>query len=183
MGDDGYRRRASGGPRVRTDIVDVYVFRRRRAAKGARGRIEFLQLLRASEPLARTWHPVMGHIEKGETAVECAVRELREEVGIDAGGEEAIGFWALEQVHPYYVAAIDQIVLSPRFALQVRAGWAPQINEEHAGVRWVARAEVAKKFMWPGQAAACAEVVALVRPGSLAAGALRVRPESGERGR
>ena len=45
-GPDGYRPDAAGGPRLRADIVDVYIFRRKRSG------IEFLQLLRASEPLS-----------------------------------------------------------------------------------------------------------------------------------
>ena len=101
----GYRQDAAGGPRVRSDIVDVYVFRRARAPRG----LEFLQLLRTGAPLAATWHPVMGHVERGETAVECAWRELREEIGLAPEDKYLKGMWALEQVYPYYVAEIDQI--------------------------------------------------------------------------
>ncbi len=169
-GPDGYRPDAAGGPRLRADIVDVYIFRRKRSG------VEFLQLLRASEPLMNTWHPVMGHIEKGETAVTCALRELGEEVGLRVNDAALLGVWALEQVHPYYVAEIDQIVLSPRFAAEVTPAWEPRLNNEHAKLRWVKRADVAKKFMWPGQVAACGEIVELVREGNLASSHLFIRP-------
>jgi 8-oxo-dGTP pyrophosphatase MutT (NUDIX family) len=169
-GPDGYRRDAAGGPRLRADIVDVYIFRRRRSA------LEFLQLLRASEPLIHTWHPVMGHIERNETAVACAARELEEEVGLRVGDAPLLGLWALEQVHPYYVAEIDQIVLSPRFAAEVAPSWKPRINNEHERIRWVKDADVATRFMWPGQVAACREIAALVRRGSLAAPHLLLTP-------
>ena len=95
----GYRVDAVAGPRVRTDIVDVYIFRR------ARGVVEFLQLLRSADPLKDTWHPVMGHIERGETATACALRELEEEVGLRAGDPAFKRMWALEQVHPFVEAA------------------------------------------------------------------------------
>src|SRR5690348_4989804 len=110
----GYRMDPEGGPKVRTDITDVYVFRQGDGVAGRRGDgagagIEFLQVLRASEPLGGTWHPVMGHIERGETAAACAVRELKEEVGLGHHDPALLGLWALEQVHPFYIAAIDAI--------------------------------------------------------------------------
>lgn len=172
MGEDagGYRVDAVAGPRVRTDIVDVYIFRRRARA------LEFLQMKRSSEPLKDTWHPVMGHVERGETAVACALREVQEEVGLLPTDKGFKGMWALEQVHPYYVEPIDQIVLSPRFAVEVGPGWKPRVNDEHSAVRWVTRAQVARRFMWPGQVAACGEVAGLVRRGSVSRGALRITP-------
>ena len=167
-GVGGYRIDAVAGPRLRTDIVDVYIFRRRARS------IEFLQLLRSAEPLKDTWHPVMGHVEKGETAVACALRELEEEVGLHREDAAFKGMWALEQVHPFYIAAIDQIVLSPRFAAEVTATWNPRVNDEHTAARWVKRSEVAKRFMWPGQRAACGEVAGLATGRSIAASRLRV---------
>lgn len=171
MSADGYRAQPSHGARVRTDIVDVYIFRR----PGA-GEPEFLQLLRSGEPLDNTWHPVMGHIEVGESAVECAVRELREEVGLGVPSAPLLGLFALEQVHPFYIAAIDTIVLSPRFAAEVTAAWEPTINREHTRWRWIPSAEAHERFMWPGQLASVREIIASLLPErSLSREHLRVR--------
>lgn len=171
MSDGGYQPHPSHGPRVRTDVVDVYVFRRREGAKP-----DFLQLLRASPPLDQTWHPVMGHIEPGETASQCAMRELREEVGLDAGDPSLLGVFALEQVHPFYIAAIDSIVMSPRFAAEVAPAWEPRLNAEHSAWRWTPYAEVHEKFMWPGQIASVREIITTILPErSLAREYLRVR--------
>ena len=52
------------GPQMRTDIVDVYVFRRPSLDAGAAA--EFLQLRRISGAMAGSWQPVMGHVEAGE---------------------------------------------------------------------------------------------------------------------
>ncbi|MBX3359169.1 MAG: NUDIX domain-containing protein [Phycisphaeraceae bacterium] len=187
--ETGYRPQPLGGVTVRTDIVDVYVFR---AIATGDGRaplvveseetgeasqvhgVEFLQLHRIGDPLAGTWQPVMGHIEAGESAVQAAVREMEEELGLTAESG-LVALWALEQVHPFYIAAIDSIVLSPRLVAQVSAAWTPRLNEEHSEFRWVSWSEVWRRFMWPGQIAACGEIVEhLLRPGSLAREALRI---------
>jgi dATP pyrophosphohydrolase len=117
----------------------------------------------------------MGHVEAGETAVACALRELEEELGLRRDDPALLGVWALEQVHPYYVAVIDCVVLSPRFAAEVRPGWEPRINDEHSAFRWVPADRVGETFMWPGQLAACREIAGdLLRTGSLSAPVLRV---------
>ena len=152
-GADGYRRTVGrGGAVIRADVVDVYVFRR------GGGGVEFLQVRRARAPLEGTWQPVMGHVEEGETSVMAVRRELREEVGLDVGSEACVGLWALEQVRPFYVHQIDAVVLAPRFACEVVAGWEARLNEEHAGARWVGEGAVGGMFVWPGQREALREL-------------------------
>lgn len=165
---DGYRAEARGGPRIRADIVDVYIFRR---PLGKPGTVEFLQLLRTGEPMGGTWQPVMGHIEPGETAPRTARRELAEEVGLAPGDPSLLGMWALEQVHPYYIAAIECIVLSPRFAAEVAPAWEPVLNSEHSAHRWVAEVEQREHaggevrepargfWFWPGQRSCVREIL------------------------
>lgn len=158
---DGYRRDPAGGPRMRTDIVDVYVFRR---VEG--GFVEFLLLQRAGEPMTGTWQPVMGHVERGERADETAQRELREEIGLSHDAAIVRGMWALEQTYPYFVPEIDCIVLSPRFAVEVAPHWEPTLNAEHSAAKWVRVCADAtlespelKQFHWPGQKAAVGEIL------------------------
>lgn len=175
---DGYRRSPVGGPVIRSDIVDVYIFRR-----GLSAPIEFLQLLRAAEPLKDTWQPLMGHIEAGETAVQTAMREMREEVGLAPGAPALRGLWALEQVHPYFVARIDCIVLSPRFAAEAAPGWEPVLNHEHSAHRWIDSATRDLAFMWPGQRLAVEEILReLILPDSPAHERMLIPPvRSGQR--
>lgn len=174
---DGYREEPRGGARIRADVVDVYIFRRENTAGASNppGAIEFLQLRRAKEPLKGTWHPLMGHVEDGERCAECALRELREEVGLSPNDPQCRGVWALEQVHPYYVPQIDSVVLSPRFVVEAAPGWEPKRNDEHDAHRWVDAASVESSFLWPGQKAACAEIVREIAPdGSASRAHLRI---------
>ena len=145
-------------PELRTDIVDVYVVR------SIEGQPEFLQLRRTNEPMAGTWQPVMGHIESGETATEAAVRELGEEVGLAVRDAAWLGFWQLEEVHPYFIARIDAIMLSPRFLVEVAADWSPDLSGElaHDAHRWVGAPKLVEFFMWPGQVRACEEAIGLL---------------------
>lgn len=158
------------GPRLRSDIMDAYVFRR-----GTGGAVELLQLRRNKEPLAKSWHPVMGHIEPGETAIECLWRELAEEIGLRRGDAALLGAWQLEQVFPFFLASSDEIVLSPRFCVEVAGGFEPVLDPDHDAARWAPVADADEAFLWPGQQAAVRELAALLeRP--KAAAMLRIYP-------
>lgn len=188
----GYQPHTAHGPRVRTDVVDVYIFRRTPAPekkpnlpyqedpgwpkpKSALMQTEFLQLLRADEPLKDTWHPVMGHVHDGESALQCALRELREELELLPRDPRILGLWALEQVHPFYISAINTIVMSPRFCCQVIPTFTPALNSEHSRFRWVSEREIDTMFMWPGQKACCREILReIIDDASLSRDALRV---------
>jgi dATP pyrophosphohydrolase len=175
----GYRARPGPGSAVRADVVDVYIARLRSGHESTRegGDPEwsFLQLLRAKAPLHDTWQPIMGHIEPGERAWEAAIREVREEAGLDVRDRaHCAGLWALEQVHPFYIAAIDSVVLSPRFVAVVRSEWRPTLNSEHSAFRWVAGSMAWRQFMWPGQMAALREIMDLLDNPGPAREALRI---------
>jgi 8-oxo-dGTP pyrophosphatase MutT (NUDIX family) len=154
---------------IRADMVTVFVFRR------TAGRVEFLQLRRAREPHAGTWQPIMGGITPNESTSDAAIRELREEAGLDARPGACLGLWALERVRPFYMRAADAVVLSPSFAAEAAPGWTPVLNGENDSFRWVPAAGVAEAFVWPGHAASCRDVMdSLLRPGSACEALLRV---------
>jgi 8-oxo-dGTP pyrophosphatase MutT (NUDIX family) len=130
----------------RPEEVQVFVCRR----SGA----EFLVLHRT--PPWAYWHPASGALEEAEGADEAAVRELREELGLDAPGR----FWPARYEYGY--PAVDEpperqaewppgttwITLT---ALIVEApeSFEPTLNFEHDDYRWCSRSEAISLFRWP----------------------------------
>jgi len=176
----GYRPDAAGrGARLRADVIDVTIARPTRSPASAEvgDRFEVLQLQRTRDPLKGTWQPVMGHIDGQESATAAAMREAREEVGLNIADPAACAaFWALEQVHPYFISAIDCVVLSPRFLALVAPDWTPSLNHEHAAHRWVLLRDASRSSTWPGQRASLAEVATLLAGDSIEGPWLRIDP-------
>jgi len=144
------------GPKIQTDIVEVYVFRR----TGERvGDVVFLQMHRAGGPLPGTWQPVMGHVEEGETAMQAAVRELTEETQLSPQA-----MWQLESLNTYFLAKQDCAMLSPGFVVQVAADAEPTLDDSHDGHRWVQPDHADRAFLWPGQRNAIAQIMREIVP-------------------
>lgn len=159
---------------IRADMVTVIVFRR------TAGRVEFLQLRRAGEPYPGTWQPIMGRIEPNEPAATTAIRELREEAGLDAASPAFLGLWSLDQVFPFFLHTLDVVILSPTLGVEVAPDWSPTLNAENDSFRWVPADDIADAFVWPGHVASCREILDwLLRPGSACEPLLRVARGSG----
>lgn len=97
-------------------------------------------------PLGGTWQMVQGHIEAGEKAYETALRELGEETGL-----RPLHFYQTSYVNRFYLAAYDEIMLSPVFCAEVAGDAQVALSEEHTEFRWVSAAEAMEHYPWPGQ--------------------------------
>lgn len=126
-------------PALPPEAVAVYPFRRTGAG------LEFLQLRRTGTG-AGTWHNVYGGVEPGETAVEAALRELREEIGLRPRVLQQV-----EHLESFYLRRTDRVVLMPVFAAELAPDCAIRLNREHDGWRWVPAAERERWFMWRSQ--------------------------------
>jgi dATP pyrophosphohydrolase len=89
---------------------------------------------------------VSGHLEAGEKAWECAARELLEETGL-----RPLHFYQASYVNRFYLAASDEIVLSPVFAAHVAADAPVVLSGEHTDYAWVGYDEARRRYPWPGQ--------------------------------
>lgn len=123
--------------RIEVRVVDVYPYRERR-----RG-IEFLVMRRATGRLYEgEWRMVGGKIEPGETMVQAAVRELREET---ARAPELL--WALPSANIFTAWERDAVQVAPAFAVRLRAD--PALNDEHDAFDWCAAEVAAERMTWP----------------------------------
>ncbi len=121
--------------------VEVHVFRRRGK------RLEMLLLRRSPlRSLAGVWQPVTGGIERAESAMAAAAREVLEETGL-----RPLRWWALEQPASFYDVAHDRIRVVPVFAAEV--AWADRVrlSEEHDLHAFVSLAEAGRRVLWGTQ--------------------------------
>lgn len=154
---------------IRVLIVDVYVLR---PAAGDAG-VEVLTLRRrAGERCAGTWETVHGHIRDGEHPVEAALRELKEESGLVPER-----LYNASRVEAFYLHRQGTMALIPVFCALVAAGAPAVISDEHDRAEWVSPDEAGRRFAWPRERRALADVLALFHGGDagLVEDVLRVR--------
>src|SRR5579875_2745064 len=137
--------------------VSVQLFRRRPAP-------ELFLMLHRNPGLGGFWQPVTGAPLPRESELNAAIREVREETGLDVS--ETIfpldvryryrldparsAHW--EQVYGPGVSAIDVIA----FAAEIEQS-APELNGvEHQGFRWFAYEDAASAMEWPVESDALA---------------------------
>src|SRR5256884_8852032 len=140
---------------LRVAFVDAYVLR-----IGTAG-LEVLALRRASGGRSPgSWETVHGHIEPGETPVEAALRELREETGL-----EPARLYNLSRVEAFYRHRTDEIALIPVFAGVVDAGAEARPSSEHDRVEWLGPGPAAGRFAWPPGRSALVAAFSILRAG------------------
>ena len=91
------------------------------------------------------WQGVAGKIEKGETAVQTVVRELKEETG-----KEPIKIFVADHIASFYNAKYNQIFMVPIFGIEVE-GSEVQLSEEHSEYKWVPFEDALNLLTWKGQ--------------------------------
>jgi len=131
---------------TRVAYVDVYVLR------GAGNALQVLLLRRAvGQSRPGSWEAVHGKIDRGETPVDAARRELREETGC-----VPIALYNLSRVEQFYHHTTDEIVLVPAFVAFIAADAVVQLSEEHESQLWLTPTEARARCSWP-RAARCLE--------------------------
>ena len=132
----------------RPDLVDCWMYRVVRSARGV-AQPEILLLRRApSRILPGLWQCVSGSLEPDERIALGALRELEEETGFAAGDIEAL--YDLDLVNQFHEPSVDGVVTSAVFAVRVRPTAEPRLSHEHDDSRWVPVDAAHAEIVWPG---------------------------------
>ncbi len=111
---------------VRCTMVSVVVLR----GRGDTTRV--LSLRRAGPFLRGAWSYVAGHIEAGERASDCAIRELREETGLVPRE-----LYSADRCETFYLDGTDTVEVVPAFVAFVDDDAEVRIGAEHDAFEWV----------------------------------------------
>jgi ADP-ribose pyrophosphatase YjhB (NUDIX family) len=104
---------------------------------------------------------VTGGIERGESVLRAAAREVREETGLTP-----LRWWALEHLATFFDPAGDRIRVVPVFAAEVAWTDPVRLSEEHDRYAFVTRAVARRRVLWATQRRAIAALWEEVASGS-----------------
>ena len=117
--------RSEGWPAHRITGVDVWPYRL------LDGGAEFLLLHRSGREGHPFWQGVSGSIQEGEAPHLTALRELREETGLDA-----VELYAVDSLFDLYAWKRGTVEGIVPFAALITANAEPELSDEHDEWRW-----------------------------------------------
>jgi mutator protein MutT len=120
--------KSSSGPTIGVSVCVVQA-----------GRVLLTQ--RARPPFENLWSLPGGHVKRGESLRDAALRELKEETGINARLGEIIGWNEIIRPEKHVVIAV--------FTAQFESGEAVAADDAKA-VRWVDHREIDRLELTPG---------------------------------
>jgi lipoyl(octanoyl) transferase len=107
-------------------------------------------LLKRTENAGGFWQPITGRIEKGETPLQAAVREVREETAIERFEVEDLGVTQSFLIGPEFSGG-DTPLMVEETAFAVRLEGTCDVTmdeEEHTEWGWFTFAEASEKLSW-----------------------------------
>ena len=127
-------------PDIKVRVVDCYIYRQ--TGEG----LKFLLMKRNLNKIyEHLWQGVAEKIDYGESAAETAIRELKEETGLDP-----LNMFVADHVSRFYEIHGDRINLVPVFGIEVDS-YKVILSEEHIDFKWVDITEALDTLVWNGQ--------------------------------
>lgn len=116
--------------------------------KAADGQFETLLLRKLSANYPAFWQPPTGGTEPGETFKQTAVRETREETGLEIAENQLVVLRENQEIWLEKLVTLWQATVF--FAVVETGSEAVKISDEHDEFGWFSLAEAAQKLTWPG---------------------------------
>jgi 8-oxo-dGTP pyrophosphatase MutT (NUDIX family) len=139
---------------VNVGTIDVYLIAPDPAGWGV------LALQRAHGTRCPTaWETVHGRIEPGESPEQAAVREVREETGLEVRRLYNV------IVQPFYLHTLATVELAVVFAAFVDRDDPLTLGEEHMRHEWLSPDAALERFVWPRERQALRDVLQLLGSG------------------
>tara|TARA_X000001036_G_scaffold89753_1_gene82100 strand:- start:197 stop:679 length:483 start_codon:yes stop_codon:yes gene_type:complete len=127
-------------PKLKIRVIDSYVYK-----KSDNG-FDFLILKRADTKIyEHLWQGVAGKIEKNEKSWQAAIRELKEETGLNPRK-----IFIADHVSKFYEAHQDRINFVPVFGIEVN-NEKVILSNEHCDYKWVDFETASSHLVWNGQ--------------------------------
>lgn len=105
-----------------------------------------LKILLMKRVKGQFWSHIAGKIEQAETASQAAVREIREETGI-----QVQQLYSADYLEQFYEASANVIELIPVFAAYCAKDQAVVLNDEHTEYGWFSLEEAVERAEFGGQ--------------------------------
>jgi dihydroneopterin triphosphate diphosphatase len=128
-------------PEILSKYIECYVY------KESEKEIKYLLLKRSEtkEPYPGIWQIVTGRFEKDEKAYETALREVKEETGLNP-----VLCYVAPKMNEFYTPHNDKIYLIPVFVVNVSEDKVI-LSDEHTHFEWVDYDTAFKKIHWYSQ--------------------------------
>ena len=144
----------TGQTDIKVATIDAYVLRR----EGDEWQV--LALRRAHGTRCPTsWEAVHGAIEPGEAPHDAALREIREETGLEVTRLYHVG------VQPFYIGAVGIVSLAVGFAAIVDGASHVVLADEHDAFEWLTGADAQTRFTWPRTRTMLGEILDILKTG------------------
>jgi len=150
----GVRKGEDSMTRIKAGVVDVYALRR----DGDEWRV--LTLRRAGDTRCPgSWEAIHGHISEGEKPEDAALRELREETGLEAERLYNV------TVSAFYLHHEQTVELAIAFAAVVSGSAVVTPGPEHTEFEWLTFSAAASRLTWPREREALSHMEILLAHG------------------
>lgn len=124
---------------ISVGVVDVYP-----VVRDGAGAWRVLLLERAAQARSSgAWEVVHGRIEGDEKPAAAALRELHEETGLVPSSLYVI------TSHPFYVPAVDRVLIAVTFAAFVDPALPIRLGPEHRACQWLSFLDAGSAATWP----------------------------------